>query len=174
MSIWCDLLSIILWLSSHNFMECISLSASLISLGSVRVIPVWKDDFQHFCCKVSHSFRCSFELVISNDEIAWLISLSSERFTSSKKEYFIFGGNLKLQKQGNKTGSRSQINVLQSSLLLISFEAVFTSYACNSTSFQEFQREITSLSGFLQWALLTLTTCWCHFHLCIDGTSFMR
>lgn len=71
------------------------------------------------------------------------MGLSSEKFTSSKKECFIFGGNLKLQKQRNKSGSRSWINLLQSSLLLISFEAVFASYGCNSTSFQQFPREIT-------------------------------
>lgn len=61
----------------------------------------------------------------------------------TSQECFLFGGNLKLQKQGNKTGSRSQNNLPQSSLLLISFEAVFTSYDCSSTSLQGFQREIT-------------------------------
>lgn len=98
--------------------------------------------FNIFGCKVSPGFRCSLELVIRNGEIAWLISLSSEKLTSSKKEYFIFGWNLKLQKQGNKTGNRSQIHLLQTSLLLIRFEAIFTSCDCNSTLFQEFQREI--------------------------------
>lgn len=49
--------------------------------------------------------------VISNilknsDETAYLISLRSQKFTSSKKKYFIVG-NLKLQKQGNKTSIRS-------------------------------------------------------------------
>lgn len=94
---------------SHNFVECISLAASLIiiRLGKSNYSVNGDDDVQYLYCKMSHSFRYYFEHIKNKDEIVYLISLSSQNFPSSKKKYFIVGGNLKLQKQGNKSGSRS-------------------------------------------------------------------
>lgn len=43
------------------------------------------DDFQYLYCKISQSFRCYFEHIKYNNEIAYLISKSSQNSQAAKR-----------------------------------------------------------------------------------------